>query len=169
MKTVYEGMFLLDNQVVREDWKKAKSVITDTLKKHGASVLCARRWDERKLAYQIRRRRRATYCLAYYEMGYESGDEGVTALRRDLELNENVLRYLMLAKEKVPEGEMELAAAEDAADFIVPAPPPDDAPEASSGGRRREGGMDGGDDMGDPKLETVDLDLEDADGSSKEE
>jgi small subunit ribosomal protein S6 len=128
-------MFLLDNQVVREDWKKAKSLVTDTLKKHGAKVISARRWDERRLAYPIRRRRRATYCLTYYEMG----NAGITALRRDLELNENVLRYLILAKETVPAGEVELAVAEDAAGFAVPAPPPDDAPDAPVSRRREEG------------------------------
>ena len=166
MATVYEGMFLLDNQVVREDWKKAKSIITDALKKHGASVLCARRFDERRLAYPIRRRRRATYCLAFYRMG----SEGQTALRRDLELNENILRYLMLAREKLPDGELELAAAEDAADFNVPAPPPDDAPDAPPAARRREGGDLGGpDDLGDARLEPRDLDAEDGDVPGKDE
>ena len=136
MTQTYEAMFLLDNQVVREDWKKAKSVVTDLLKKHGGRVSCARRWDERRLAYPISRHRRATFCLAYYEMP----DEGITALRRDLDLSENILRYLILAKDQVPPGEAELAAAEDAADFVVPAPPPDDAPETSTHGRRREEG-----------------------------
>ena len=164
MTTVYEGMFLLDNQVVREDWKKAKSIITDTLKKHGAKVACARRFDERKLAYPIRRRRRATYCLAFYEMG----SEGQTALRRDLELNENVLRYLLLARESLPQGELELAAAEDAADFTVPAPPPDDAPDAPA--RRRDGGeAGGGDEPGEGRTEPRDLETEDGDVAGKDE
>jgi small subunit ribosomal protein S6 len=131
-------MFLLDNQVVREDWKKAKGIVTDALKKHGAKVVCARRWDERRLAYPIHRRRRATFCIAYYEMG----NAGIGPLRRDLELNENVLRYLILAKESVPAGELDLAAAEDAAGFAVPAPPPDDAPDAPVA-RRREDGAEG--------------------------
>ena len=138
MTQTYEGMFLLDNQVVREDWKKAKGIVTDTLKKHGAKILSARRWDERRLAYPIQRRRRATFCLTFYEMA----NAGIGPLRRDLELNENVLRYLILAKEAVPAGELELAAAEDAAGFAVPAPPPDDAPDAPVA-RRREDGAEG--------------------------
>lgn len=135
MTQTYEAMFLLDNQVVREDWKKAKTLVTDTLRKHGAKVLCARRWDERRLAYSIRRRQRATYCLAFYEMG---SDGGGAALRRDLDLNENVLRYLMLQRDALPPGEIERAAAEDATGFSVPPPPPDDAPDAPAG-RRSEG------------------------------
>ena len=138
MTQTYEGMFLLDNQVVREDWKKAKGIVTDTLKKHGAKILSARRWDERRLAYPIQRRRRATFFLTFYEMA----NAGIGPLRRDLELNENVLRYLILAQEAVPAGELELAAAEDAAGFAVPAPPPDDAPDAPVA-RRREDGAEG--------------------------
>jgi len=143
---IYEAMFLLDNQVVREDWKKAKSLITDVLKKHGAHVLCARRWDERRLAYSIRRHRRATFCLTYYEMP----DEGITALRRDLDLSETILRYLILAKDQIPTGELELAAAEDAADFVIPAPPADDAPDSPMHGRRREEGAEPFGDSPDP-------------------
>ena len=149
MAQLYEGMFLLDNQVVREDWRKAKSIVTETLSKHGASVRCARRWDERKLAYPIRRRRRATFCLAFYEMGSES----IAALRRDLELNENVLRYLMLARAVLPEGEHDLCAAEDAADFAIPAPPPDDAPDAPVAARSRASRPDeDGESSDDPRL-----------------
>src|SRR5258705_9283884 len=94
----YEGMFLLDNQVVREDWKKAKSVVTDLLKKHGGKVACARRWDERRLAYTIRRHRRATYCLAHYEIA----PEGIIPLIPHLELHQSALRYLLPATEAVP-------------------------------------------------------------------
>ena len=154
MTQTYEAMFLLDNQVVREDWKKAKGIVTDTLKKHGAKVVCARRWDERRLAYPILRRRRATFCLVHYEMG----NAGIAALRRDLDLSENVLRYLILSKESVPPAELELAAAEDAAGFAVPAPPPDDAPDAPPAARRREEGAEG---EGEP-IETPDAEAEEA-------
>jgi small subunit ribosomal protein S6 len=114
-------MFLLDNQVVRADWGRAKSVITDTLQKHGAKVVSARRWDERKLAYPIQGRRRATYLLSYFEIG----GQGVNAMRRDLELDERVLRYLIVSAPALPEGELDKSQAELAEGFSVP-PPPDE-------------------------------------------
>jgi small subunit ribosomal protein S6 len=120
---IYEGMFLLDNEVVRAGWREAKAVVTDILTKNGAEVRTARRWDERRLAYPVRRRRRATYLLAYYTIP----PEGIHGLVRDLDLNETVLRYLQLRADLVPETEAELAAAEDAADFVAPVPPADDA------------------------------------------
>lgn len=129
MTAVYESMFLLDNAVVREDWKKAKAVVTDALEKHGATVKTARRFDERKLAYKIKNKNRGTYLMCYFEMG----NEHIAAMRREFDLNERVLRYLILSTEAVPATEVELSSAENAADFVVPAPPPDDLVEPDQG------------------------------------
>ena len=122
---LYEGMFLLDNQVVRADWPKAKALVCDTVVKYGGEVETARRWDERKLCYPIAGKKRGTYVLAYFRVGVE----GITGLRRDLELSEDVLRYMMLHVEEVPEGELEKSNEENAEGFSFPAPPEDDEPE----------------------------------------
>jgi len=125
LSQIYEGMFLLDNQVVRESWDDAKTTVTGTLAKYGAEVITSRRWDERRLAYPIECRLRATYLLTYYTI---DGD-AIPAMRRDFDLSERVLRYLMLSVDAVPEGEQELSEAENASDFSVPSPPADDAPD----------------------------------------
>ncbi|MCH2105340.1 MAG: 30S ribosomal protein S6 [Planctomycetes bacterium] len=118
---LYEGMFLLDNNVVREDWNEAKGTATGILEKHGASVTTARRWAERSLAYTIKKRNRGTFLLVHFE-----ADPGnIAIIRRDLELNETVMRYLILTAEGVPEGESELHEAELSGDFSVPEPPED--------------------------------------------
>lgn len=116
-------MFLLDNQVVRADWRQAKAAVTDTLAKHSAKVLCARRWDERKLAYPIKGRQRGTYLLAYFELA----DDSLNTLRRDFELDERVLRYLLMRVDEVPAGEVEKAAEEGVEGFTVPTPPTEEA------------------------------------------
>ncbi len=123
--TLYEGMFLLDNDVVRAGWDQAKAVVTDTLAKHGGTVRTARRWAERKLAYTIKKRNRATYLLVYFD----GATETVSETTKELDLRDEVLRYLVLQVAVVPEGEEALAQAEGAADFAVPEPPPDDMPE----------------------------------------
>ena len=125
MSQIYEGMFLLDNDVVREGYEGAKALVTGGLDKHGATVLSARRWDERRLAYPIDGRRRATFVIAYYQI---AGGE-MPALRREFDLSEQVLRYLLTCVDALPEGEVELALAEGAAEFAVPEPPDDDAPD----------------------------------------
>lgn len=120
----YEGMFLLDNGVVRADWKSAKNVIADSIKKDGGEIVTLRRFDERRLAYTIRGRRRGTYYLTYFK----AAPTAITAIRREFELDERVLRYLVLRTETVPEAEFELAKAELAEGYSVPPPPSDDEP-----------------------------------------
>ncbi len=115
-------MFLLNNQAVRTDWASAKSAVTDLLHKHGAKVLTARRWDERQLAYKIRGCLRATFLLVHYE----HQGPGVATVRRDLDIEERILRYLILKVETIPAGEMEASQAELEAGFTVPVPPRDD-------------------------------------------
>jgi len=122
---IYEGMFLLDNDLVRAGWADAKRVVTDLLGKHGGEVHTARRWAERKLAYPVRRKRRATYLLCHYSIP----SARIVDLRRDLDISEQVLRYLFLAVDAVPDTERELAAAEESSAFVVPEPPSDDTPD----------------------------------------
>lgn len=125
MSRTYEIMYLLDNNVVRAGWKETKAATTALIEKHGGKVLSARRWDERALAYPIRQRRRGTYLLAYASLDAN----GAAGLRRELDLTESVLRYLILSAESVPAQELELTAAESAAGFVIPEPPVDELPE----------------------------------------
>ena len=140
---IYEGMFLLDNNVVREDWNNAKGVATGILEKHGANVATARRWAERSLAYTIKKRNRGTYLLVHFDADPSS----ISIVRRDLELNETVMRYLILTTDEVPEGEQELHEAELSSDFSVPEPPEDhvvdDDSDEEEEGAPREGSSEG--------------------------
>jgi small subunit ribosomal protein S6 len=133
MSRIYEIMYLLDNNAVRAGWKEAKAAATGLIEKHGGKVLSARRWDERKLAYSIRQRRRGTYLLAY---GALEAD-GVATLRRELDLTESVLRYLILSAESVPAQELELTQAESSAGFIVPGRRPRTCPRPNRRSRKR--------------------------------
>jgi small subunit ribosomal protein S6 len=114
-------MLLLDNQAVRAGWREAKAAVTEVLTKHGARVATARRFDERKLAYPIKGKKRGTYLLAYYEID----PAGTDGLRRELDLSETVLRYIQIGAESVPETERALHQAELADTFEVPPPPED--------------------------------------------
>ncbi len=122
MGNLYEGMFLLDNQVVRADWGRAKAAVTELLAKHGARVHTARRWDERKLTYKIKGHTRATYLLAYFD----AGPGGVNEMRRDLELEERILRYLIIGAAEVPADEVTKTQEEAVDGYAVPVPPQDE-------------------------------------------
>jgi len=122
---IYEGMFVLDNEVVRAGWGAAKQQILDLVAKHGGTVHTARHWGERKLAYAIKGRTRATYLLAYYELP----GEGYPTFVRDLDLSETIMRYLFMKVDAVAEGETEAAAKETESDFTVAEPPRDEVGE----------------------------------------
>ena len=99
------------------------AVVKRLITKHGGKVLAARRWEERKLAYPIKQRRRGTYLLVYGDLA----GAGVATLRRELDLTESVLRYLILTVEAVPPQEIELTRLESEAGFVVPPPPLEDS------------------------------------------
>ncbi len=115
----YECMCLLDNREVRKGWQPLKDAVTAMFTKHGAKILSSRRWDERRLAYTIRGQHRGTYLLIYFA----ADTQVLTAIRRDLQFNESLLRYLLVDCPEVPQ-----TAYEPEADFDVNAIPADDAP-----------------------------------------
>ncbi len=119
----YECMCLLDNREVRKGWQPLKESVTGLFTKHGAQILSARRWDERRLAYPIDGQQRATYLLAYLKADTQS----ITGIRRDLQFSDIVLRSLVLSCEEVPQ-----SAYEPEAEFDVNAIPVDDSLVASS-------------------------------------
>jgi ribosomal protein S6 len=90
---IYEGMFLLDSGRAAKDWEGTKALVDGVLERYGAKPILRDRWDERKLAYPIKRQKRGTYYLNYFD----APGDAVTQIRRDLTLTEGVLRFLVLA------------------------------------------------------------------------
>lgn len=119
----YECMCLLDNREVRKGWQPLKDSVSGLFTKHGAQILSARRWDERRLAYPIDGQQRATYLLAYLK----ADTQAIAGIRRDLQFSDVVMRSLVLSCEEVPQ-----SAYEPEAEFDVNAIPVDDSPMTSS-------------------------------------
>jgi len=95
MLRVYEGMFLLDSGKAG-DWNAATAHVHGILKRYDATILESRKWDERRLAYDIKGHRRAVYMLAYFDVPRTNID----SIRHDLELSDMVIRYLFVVREK---------------------------------------------------------------------
>lgn len=93
MKTrEYEAMFLLDNAAAVADWDGTSGIVDQLLTKYGAEIVQKEKWDERKLAYEIRGHKRATYYLVYFK-----GASDVPAkVRTDAALNDKIVRSLIL-------------------------------------------------------------------------
>lgn len=88
----YEGMFLFDSGAVSE-WGAAQQEINRLFERIGARPLVTVKYDERKLAYEIKRRKRGLYALSYFE----ADPQRIGDLERDARLSETVLRVLVLS------------------------------------------------------------------------
>jgi len=89
---VYEGMFILDTPKYARDPEAVTGQLNELVAEFGGSVLVSQLWDERKLAYPIKGQKKGAYWLIYFRM-----DGGkLVAFERQCELNENLLRRLIL-------------------------------------------------------------------------
>lgn len=88
----YEALFLLNASYATGSWETAKGEVEHILHRANAEILHLRKWDERRLAYEIEGQKRGVYVLAYFKC------EGpkVAGIERDVQLSENILRVLIL-------------------------------------------------------------------------
>jgi ribosomal protein S6 len=73
------------------------------IERHGGTILHIKKWDERKLSYEIKRQKRGTYIIAYYK----GPGPSVAAIERDVNLSEDVLRVLITDATHLTQKEME--------------------------------------------------------------
>lgn len=94
----YEAMFLFDNAAAHE-WPAVEKEVNRLTSRIGASLLACVKFDERKLAYEIRGRKRGTYVLTYMD----AAPEKIGEFERDAQLSEAVLRVLVLRADDLSE------------------------------------------------------------------
>lgn len=98
-KRLYEAMFLVDSAEAASDWEGINKLITTILERAGAEIVSMKKWDERKLAYTIKKQTRGTYILCYFR-----ADGGkIRDIERDVRLSERIMRVLILKVEHLTE------------------------------------------------------------------
>ena len=98
----YEAMFLFPPPGTT-DVDGMVNAARGMIERHGGSILHIKKWDERKLSYEIKRQKRGTFIIAYYK-----GPGGsVSAIERDVNLSEDVLRVLITDASHLTQKEME--------------------------------------------------------------
>jgi small subunit ribosomal protein S6 len=90
--TVYEGLFILDSNKYARDPAGVSGEVTGLIERFGGKLMVSRLWDERRLAYPINGQRKGTYWLTYFTLDSVK----LTPLTREFEINENILRQLVL-------------------------------------------------------------------------
>ncbi len=98
---IYEGLFLFP-QAATSDLQAAVDHITDILTRGHAEVVALRKWDERRLAYDIHGNKRGVYFLAYFKCD----SQAMAAIERDCRLSEKMLRTLLTRADHVPATEV---------------------------------------------------------------
>ncbi len=110
-------MFLIDSAEAAKDWDGIIDLVTKMLNKIDAQIVSLKKWDERPLAYPIKRVSRGTYILAYFK----ADGLKIHELERDVLLSERVMRALILRVEHLTEEDIIKQAA---AAVHAPAPAP---------------------------------------------
>ena len=93
MKRPYETVIVFDGTQSDDTLRREQTQVEEFLKQNAAFEK-ADVWGKRSLAYPIRKKRLGYYCLFLYD----GEGTAITALERQLKLNENVLRYLTVVR-----------------------------------------------------------------------
>ncbi len=92
IKRLYEGLFLVDSSEAASDWDGVIGTIEKMLARGDADVVSIKKWDERRLAYEVNNKERGTYILTYF-----NGDPAkITGIERDVQLSERITRVMIL-------------------------------------------------------------------------
>ncbi len=97
----YEALFLFP-QSASADLQSALDHIVEIMNRNKADVLALRKWDERRLAYDIKGNKRGVYFLAYFK----ADARNLTGIDRDCRLSERLLRSLVTRADHVPAEEI---------------------------------------------------------------
>jgi small subunit ribosomal protein S6 len=89
---VYEAMIIFDSNRYARERAGMPAEIEKMIQAGAGEVLVSRLWEERRLAYAINGQRKGTYWLIYFR----GPSSMLTALNREWEINEGILRHLVL-------------------------------------------------------------------------
>lgn len=92
----YEGLFLFPQAAVAE-LKAASDHVLELLQRAGAEILSFKKWDERRLAFEIKGNKRGLYFLAYFK----AKGSKMHNLERDCNLSEKLLRAMFTRADHV--------------------------------------------------------------------
>ncbi len=103
VKRLYEGMFLVDTALAAQDWQKILDEIKRVLDRAEAEVVSQKKWDERRLCYEVNKKSRGTYILTYFNCDTSK----IGGIERDVQLSELITRVLVLRTERMTPEDLE--------------------------------------------------------------
>ena len=108
---LYEGMFLFP-QSATANLQTAVDHLKSLLDKAGASIITMKKWDERRLAYEVSGNKRGVYFLVYFN----APTQVISDLERRCNQSEELLRMMITRAEHLPQ---ELIEANDGSEDLA--------------------------------------------------
>jgi len=91
----YEAMYIISPTIDEEQVKALVEKFNDLISEHG-EIEKVEEWGKKKLAYEVQDQKEGYYVLVYFT----ANPEFPTELERNFKINENILKYLILNREK---------------------------------------------------------------------
>lgn len=98
----YEAMFLI-SQAVAAELGTAIEHINQVLARGHAEVISMKKWDDRRLAFEIDGQKRGVYILVYFK----APGVDISHIERDCNLSEKIMRALILRADHLSLEEMQ--------------------------------------------------------------
>jgi small subunit ribosomal protein S6 len=100
----YEAMFLVSHAAAHDLGACVKHV-KDVLARGKADIIAFKKWDERRLAYEINKQKRGVYFLTYFA----ADPVHIEIIERQAQLSDSILRVMVLRCDHLSEDEMRAA------------------------------------------------------------
>jgi len=101
-KKLYEAMFLVDSAQA-SDLDAVITNIRKVLERAEAEIVSIKKWDERRLAYEIYGKTRGIYILCYFR----AQGNRIRDIERHVQLSERIMRVLILSAEHITQDDIE--------------------------------------------------------------
>jgi len=98
----YEAMFLFGSGAATEP-QAAEQLCRKFIEAHGGQITVLKKWDERKLAYEVNGNKRGTYFLSLFA----APSTAIVQIERDVRLSEDVLRVMILKADHMSADEIQ--------------------------------------------------------------
>ncbi len=132
---IYETVFIVNANLEDVQVEVIIEKTKDVILKYGGEILAVEKWGRRRLAYAIKKKNNGFYTL----IEFKAPGDALTRLNRFFQLEEEVMRHMVLQLDKkaLKAKEVALKAAADLAATAepvaaVPAPAPAPAPAAAT-------------------------------------
>ena len=97
---IYECVFIARQELTAAQTEQLSKDLTKIVSAHSGEVKNQEYWGLRNLAYKIRKNRKGHYTMFHIEAPSSTIEE----LERNMRLNEDILRYLTVKIDTLPEG-----------------------------------------------------------------